>query len=87
MDAIFKRISVRKYQSRPVEPEKIEQLLRLPGRGKTPGRIGLRRSGSLVLGSVTMSQNMIPNRYNKNIIKFEEVKKWLCGNKQRKFSK
>lgn len=28
MDAIFKRISVRKYQSRPVEPEKIEQLLR-----------------------------------------------------------
>ena len=27
MDAIF-RISVRKYQSRPVEPEKIEQLLR-----------------------------------------------------------
>lgn len=37
MDAIFKRISVRKYQSRPVEPEKIEQLLRLPGRGKTSG--------------------------------------------------
>ena len=28
MEAIFKRISVRKYQSRPVEPEKIEQLLR-----------------------------------------------------------
>ena len=28
MDAIFKRISVRKYESRPVEPEKVERLLR-----------------------------------------------------------
>ena len=28
MDAIFKRISVRKYQDRPVEEEKIQQILR-----------------------------------------------------------
>lgn len=28
MNAIFQRISVRKYQPRPVEPEKIEQILR-----------------------------------------------------------
>ena len=28
MDTIFKRISVRRYEDRPVEPEKIEQLLR-----------------------------------------------------------
>lgn len=28
MNAIFQRISVRKYQNRPVEPEKIEKILR-----------------------------------------------------------
>ena len=28
MDAIFKRISVRKYEDRPVEPEKVEKILR-----------------------------------------------------------
>ena len=28
MDSIFHRISVRKYQDRPVEREKIEQILR-----------------------------------------------------------
>ena len=28
MDAIFSRVSVREYQNRPVEPEKIEKLLR-----------------------------------------------------------
>ena len=28
MDAIFKRISVRKYENRQVEPEKVERLLR-----------------------------------------------------------
>ena len=28
MDAIFHRISVRKYEDRPVEPEKLEKLLR-----------------------------------------------------------
>lgn len=28
MDAIFKRISIRRYENRPVEPEKIEQILR-----------------------------------------------------------
>lgn len=28
MNAIFQRISVRKYQNRPVEPEKIERILR-----------------------------------------------------------
>lgn len=28
MNEIFKRVSIRKYQDRPVEPEKIEQILR-----------------------------------------------------------
>ena len=28
MDAIFHRTSIRKYQEKPVEPEKIEKLLR-----------------------------------------------------------
>lgn len=28
MNAIFQRISVRKYQNRPVEPEKIDKILR-----------------------------------------------------------
>lgn len=28
MDSIFHRVSIRKYESRPVEPEKIEKLLR-----------------------------------------------------------
>ena len=28
MDAIFKRVSIRKYQDRPVEDEKIEKILR-----------------------------------------------------------
>ena len=28
MDAIFHRMSIRKYQEKPVEPEKIEKLLR-----------------------------------------------------------
>lgn len=28
MDAIFHRVSIRKFQDRPVEPEKLEQLLR-----------------------------------------------------------
>lgn len=28
MDAIFHRISVRKYQQRPMEPEKLRQILK-----------------------------------------------------------
>lgn len=37
MNSIFHRVSIRKFQDKPVEPEKIESLLR---QGRASGQLG-----------------------------------------------